>query len=127
MEEQNDMVMATEACNGTTYNENGIINASYSDNIASETEEHAEEMDNSTDHTMEQVTGEQHPITEEQHFEEQHLENVLENGVTTVNGYIDPIIMQEPMHIQPIMSAVPQPYMYPGHYMFGPPLVNVNG
>ena len=43
------------------------------------------------------------------------------------NGpYLEPALVQ-PMHIPHVVQPLAQPYMYPGHYMFGPSLVNVNG
>lgn len=63
---------------------------------------------------------------------EQTEENTEELPVNEVqdgyNGgpYIEPTLVP-PMHITPVVQPLPQPYMYPGHYMFGPSLVNVNG
>lgn len=107
------------------WNENGTGSASCSGSVAGEIEEQTEETNN--------VTMEQHVVkeqlAEEQLPEQLHLEGQqhLENGITTVDPYLDPVLMQEPVHMSHMMPAVPQPYMYPGHYMFGPPLVNVNG
>lgn len=64
---------------------------------------------------------------------EQTEENTEELPVNEVqdnyNGgaYIEPPTLVPPMHITPVVQPLPQPYMYPGHYMFGPSLVNVNG
>lgn len=124
MEEQNGTIMAAEASN-SAWNESGTGSASCSGSVAGEIEEQAEEVNNAT---MEQhVVKEQLP--EEQSSERMHLEGQqhLENGMTTVDPYLDPLLMQEQVHMSHMMPAVPQPYMYPGHYMFGPPLVNVNG
>ena len=59
---------------------------------------------------------------------EEPTEEVSTNEVQEgFNGqYIEPAIVQ-PMHIPHVVQPMPQPYMYPGHYMFGPSLVNVNG
>lgn len=124
VEEQNGTIVTAEASN-SVWNESGTGSASCSGSVAEEIEEQAEEVDN--------VTMEQHPVkeqlAEEQPPEQLHLEGQqhLENGMTTVDPYLDPLLMQEPIHMSHMMPAVPQPYMYPGHYMFGPPLVNVNG
>jgi hypothetical protein len=123
VEEHNGTIVAAEASNNV-WNESGTGSASCSGSVAEEIEEQPEEADNVTmdQHVVkEQLTEEQLP--EQLHLEEQHLEN----GITTVDPYLDPLMMQEPVHMSHMMPAVPQPYMYPGHYMFGPPLVNVNG
>lgn len=123
MEEHNGMAVTAEAPN-SMWNESGTGSASCSGSIAEETEEQTEEVDAST---MEPYTVKE-PLVEEQPLEQLHLEEQhLENGVTTIDPYLDPLLMQEPIHVPHVMPAVPQPYMYPGHYMFGPPLVNVNG
>jgi len=119
--------MVTAEASSGIWNESGTGSASCSGSVAEEIEEQAEEMENATmeQHAMkEQLAEEQHP--EQQHFDEQ--QHLTENGMVTVDPYLDPVMMQEPpMHIPHVIPAVPQPYMYPGHYMFGPPLVNVNG
>lgn len=126
--------MITEAPNGT-WNESGTGSASCSGSVAEEIEEQAEEMD-STTAMAEQLTEEQQHLEQQhhqqhhEHLEEQQQQH-LENGcvTTAVDPYLDPLMLQEPppMHVSHVVPAVPQPYMYPGHYMFGPPLVNVNG
>lgn len=61
---------------------------------------------------------------EEQYGDEQQAEEQpLENG----GPYFEPMLMQQPVHVSHVIPAIPQPYMYPGHYMFGPPFINVNG
>ncbi|KYM83273.1 hypothetical protein ALC53_06249 [Atta colombica] len=122
VEDQNGTIM--EASN-SMWNESGTGSASCSGSVAEEIEEQVEEGENAT---MEQhIVKEQ--LIEEQSQEQLHLEEQqhLENGMTTVDPYLDPLMMQEPMHMSHMVPAVPQPYIYPGHYMFGPPLVNVNG
>lgn len=116
---------ATAEVSNSMWNESGTGSASCSGSIAGETEEQTEEADSTA---KEPIIKEQF-MEEQQHLEEQHLEGQhLENGhMMPVDPYLDPLMMQEPMHIPHVMPAVPQPYMYPGHYMFGPPLVNVNG
>ncbi|XP_012281561.1 serine/arginine repetitive matrix protein 1 isoform X1 [Orussus abietinus] len=38
------------------------------------------------------------------------------------------VAVTQPVHVQHVVHPpMPQPYLYPGHFMFGPPLVNVNG
>ncbi|EFN80946.1 hypothetical protein EAI_08626 [Harpegnathos saltator] len=151
MEEHSD-TMVTEAPNGT-WNESGTGSASCSGSVVEEVD--TEEMNSSTKTTIttkttttttktieqpkeqfveEQQYPEQHhehlegqPQQQEQQQHQQHLEN---GGVTTeVDPYLEPLMLQEPpsMHMSHVVPAVPQPYIYPGHYMFGPPLVNVNG
>lgn len=124
MEEQNGTIVTAEASN-SMWNESGTGSASCSGSVAGEIEEQVEETENAT---MEQHTVKEQLI-EEQPQEPLHLEGQqhLENGMTTIDPYLDPLMMQEPMHMSHMVPAVPQPYMYPGHYMFGPPLVNVNG
>lgn len=119
------MAVNTAEASNSMWNESGTGSASCSGSIAEETEEQTEEVDTST---MEQYTAKEQ-LAEEQPLEQLHLEEQqhLENGVTTIDPYLDPLLMQEPVHVPHVMPAVPQPYMYPGHYMFGPPLVNVNG
>ncbi|XP_018304179.1 uncharacterized protein [Mycetomoellerius zeteki] len=124
VEEQNGTIVTAEASN-SMWNESGTGSASCSGSVAGEIEEQVEETENAT---MEQHTVKEQLI-EEQPQEPLHLEGQqhLENGMTTIDPYLDPLMMQEPMHMSHMVPAVPQPYMYPGHYMFGPPLVNVNG
>ncbi|XP_018346762.1 PREDICTED: uncharacterized protein LOC108751181 isoform X1 [Trachymyrmex septentrionalis] len=124
VEEQNGTIVAAEASN-SMWNESGTGSASCSGSVAEEIEEQVEEAENAT---MEQhIVKEQ--LIEEQPQEQLHLEGQqhLENGMTMVDPYLDPLMMQEPTHMSHMVPAVPQPYIYPGHYMFGPPLVNVNG
>lgn len=115
------MAVTAEASN-SMWNESGTGSASCSGSVAEEIEEQAEEVDTTEQSTAKEQLAEEQPL-EQLHLEEQHLEN----GITTIDPYLDPLLMQEPMHVPHVMPAVPQPYMYPGHYMFGPPLVNVNG
>lgn len=60
--------------------------------------------------------------------EEVPAEELSDNQVQgDFNGpYMEPALIQ-PMHIPHVMQPLAQQYMYPGHYMFGPSLVNVNG
>ncbi|XP_011694424.1 PREDICTED: uncharacterized protein LOC105453857 isoform X2 [Wasmannia auropunctata] len=125
MEEQNGTIVTAEASN-SVWNESGTGSASCSGSVAGEIEEQAEEADNATveHHPAKEQLPEEQPLEQPLHLEgQQHIEN----GMTTVDPYLDPLMMQEPVHMSHMMPAVPQPYMYPGHYMFGPPLVNVNG
>lgn len=118
--------MVTAETSNSVWNENGTGSASCSGSVAEDIEEQTEEANNA-------AVEQQHVVKEqlaiEQQPEQLHLDGQqhLENGMTTVDPYLDPLLMQEPVHMSHMMPAVPQPYMYPGHYMFGPPLVNVNG
>lgn len=127
MEEQNGTIAVAEASN-SVWNESGTGSASCSGSVAGENEEQPE--DNPDNALMDQHTAKEQLVVEEQHPEQQYLEGHqhLENGMTTIDPYLDPLLLQEPpVHVPHVIPAVPQPYMYPGHYMFGPPLVNVNG
>jgi hypothetical protein len=126
VEEQNGTIAATETSNNT-WNESGTGSASCSGSVAGENEE--QEATEEADSTIIDQHATKEQFVEEQHSEQPYLEEQqhLENGMTTVDPYLDPLLMQEPVHVPHVIPAVPQPYMYPGHYMFGPPLVNVNG
>lgn len=108
------------------WNENGTGSASCNESIAEEAEEQQVEETNvikggiaKEDNRTEEFYGavDQCPMIEEN--------NDDGNGAP----YLEPIVMQQPPihHVPHVIPAIPQPYMYPGHYMFGPPLVNVNG
>ncbi|XP_043250964.1 uncharacterized protein LOC122396523 isoform X4 [Colletes gigas] len=115
--EQDSTLLPVENTNGMC-NESGTWSASCSESVAGETEKQPAEIDAATkDQTDEHQMEEQ--------MEYQVEEQPLENGF---NGeqYLEPVLMQQPMHVSHVIP-VPQPYMYPGHYMFGPPLVNLNG
>lgn len=128
MEEHDGTVLPTDNANGTC-NESGTGSGSCNGSVAGETEEQPVESDNAKD---EMATGEpteeaiveptEEPYGEEQQVEEQPVESGL-NG----DPYYEPMLMEQPVHVSHVIPAVPQPYMYPGHYMFGPPLINVNG
>ncbi|XP_017883130.1 uncharacterized protein LOC108626552 isoform X2 [Ceratina calcarata] len=125
VEEGNESLLLPENSNGTC-NESGTGSASCSDSVAGETEEQtATEAANATeeqqaDEQTEEQTEEQ---AEEQYEDEpQAEEQPLENG----GPFFDPMLMQQPVQVSHVIP-VPQPYMYPGHYMFGPPMINVNG
>lgn len=121
------MMVTAETSNGV-WNENGTGSASCSGSVTGETEEQPEESDNAIaeQQMKEQFTEEQQQCPEQhQHFE--HLEN---GGVTTtIDPYLDPLLMQEPpsMHMPHVVPVASQSYMYPGHYMFGLPVVDVDG
>ncbi|KAK9305832.1 hypothetical protein QLX08_003332 [Tetragonisca angustula] len=124
IEEQEDTVLPTETSNGIC-NESGTGSTSCSGSVAGETEEQPIEFTNAkdeqqADEQMEEQIEEQYG--DEQQTEEQPLENGMNGG-----PYFEPMLMQQPVHVSHVIPAVPQPYMYPGHYMFGPPLINVNG
>ncbi|XP_034952367.1 uncharacterized protein [Chelonus insularis] len=55
-------------------------------------------------------------------YEEEVVDNSFSN-----EPCLETVLAQQ-LHVSPhVIPPVPQPYMYPGHYMFGPALVNVNG
>ncbi|KZC12168.1 hypothetical protein WN55_03249 [Dufourea novaeangliae] len=130
VEEQETSTVPVENTNGTC-NESGTgSGASSTGSVAGEVEEHAAEAANNT--AKEDPTemdrrkmAEEQPedmYMDEHYVEEQCLENGMNGGT-----YLKPMLMPQPVHVSHVIPAVPQPYMYPGHYMFGPPLVNVNG
>ncbi|CAK9801040.1 hypothetical protein ANTQUA_LOCUS2676 [Anthophora quadrimaculata] len=124
MEEQENTMLPMDNANGTC-NESGTGSASCSGSVAGETEKQSIEFNNSKEeqHADEQLDK---PIEDQYGDEQQVEEQPLENGL---NGgpYFQPMLMQQPVHVSHVIPAVPQPYMYPGHYMFGPPFINVNG
>lgn len=83
-----------------TWNDSGTRSVSCSGGMAGEVEEQDTDQD---------------PVVEE----------IDENNAP----YLNPIVLPQPTatHVPHVIPAIPEPYMYPGHYMFGPPLVNVNG
>ncbi|XP_076231911.1 uncharacterized protein LOC143177692 isoform X2 [Calliopsis andreniformis] len=123
VEEQENTILIEENTNGTC-NENDTGSASCSGSVAGEMEEQPAETNTAKENqTEDQQTEEQaeEQYIDEQYVEQQHLENGINGG-----PYLEPVLMQQPVHVSHVIP-VPQPYMYPGHYMFGPPLVNVNG
>ncbi|XP_017763163.1 PREDICTED: uncharacterized protein LOC108552962 isoform X1 [Eufriesea mexicana] len=124
MEEQENATVAVENSNGAC-NKSGTGSTSCSGSVAGETEEQPIEFGNTTeelqvDEQMEEQMEEQYE--NEQQAEEQCLENGIDGG-----PYFEPMLLQQPVHVSHVIPAVPQPYMYPGHYMFGPPFIDVNG
>lgn len=125
MEEQENAVLPTENSNGIS-NESGTGSTSCSGSMAGETEEQPIEFTNTKEEQQvdEQIEEQMEEQMEEQYGDEQQAEEQpLENG----GPYFEPMLMQQPVHVSHVIPAIPQPYMYPGHYMFGPPLINVNG
>lgn len=126
MEEEGNAILGTENSNGMS-NESGTGSTSCSGSMAGETEEqgiefsNAKEEERRADEQIEERMEEQYGEEEEQ---QQAEEQPLENGG---GPYFEPMLMQQPVHVSHVIPAIPQPYMYPGHYMFGPPLINVNG
>ncbi|XP_060829268.1 serine-rich adhesin for platelets-like isoform X2 [Bombus pascuorum] len=125
VEEQEDTVLPMESTS-RMWNENGTRCF----NLGSV----GEEMDDEQSIHFINAKEEERQIDEqeEEKLEEQYAneheagEQPLENGMNG-GAYFNPIMMQDPVHVSHVIPAVPQPYMYPGHYMFGPPLINVNG
>ncbi|XP_034187943.2 uncharacterized protein LOC117607866 isoform X1 [Osmia lignaria lignaria] len=123
-EEQENIVLPVETSNGTC-NESCTGSTSCNGSVAGEVEEQGTEGNPVEDEQQGDEQNEEQ--VEEQYLNEQHVEEQqLENGMNGV-PYMEPVLMQQPVHVSHVIPAVPQPYMYPGHYMFGPPLVNVNG
>ncbi|XP_012150366.2 uncharacterized protein LOC100883750 isoform X3 [Megachile rotundata] len=121
-EEQESTMLPVETSNGV-YNESCTGSVSCNGSVVGETEEqttdaNALEDEQPVDEQNEEQLEETH--ANEQHVEEQQLENGLNDG-----PYMEPLLMQQPVYVSHM--TLPQPYMYPGHYMFGPPLINVNG
>ncbi|XP_076221991.1 uncharacterized protein LOC116427678 isoform X2 [Nomia melanderi] len=116
IEEEEGALVPLENTNGTC-NESGTGSVSCSGSVTGEGEEQPAE-----------VVGipSKDQIDVDYQFEEQVEEQCLMNGMNDL-AYMKPMLMQQPVHMSHVLPAVPQPYMYPGHYMFGPPLVNVNG
>lgn len=124
MEEQENVTVAAENSNEAC-NKSGTGSTSCSGSVAGETEEQPIEFSSTTeelqvDEHMEEQMEEQYE--NEQQGEEQCLENGIDGG-----PYFEPMLLQQPVHVSHVIPAVPQPYMYPGHYMFGPPFIDVNG
>lgn len=65
-------------------------------------------------------------VVDEEAPEEEPVEEQTEDHQSYNETYVETLAPQ-PVHVSHVMSSVPQPYIYPGHYMFGPSLVNVNG
>ncbi|KAG7200747.1 hypothetical protein KM043_001295 [Ampulex compressa] len=106
----NNSVTGSGSCNGSVAGENEE-NPDNSTRIAKDDEEQRQEENQDDKQSVEAVQ-----------VDENHLENGLDGG-----PYLEPVLMQQPVHVSHVIPAIPQPYMYPGHYMFGPPLFNVNG
>lgn len=128
MEEEGNAILATENSNGMS-NESGTGSTSCSGSMAGETEEQGIEFSNAKEEERadEQMEEQMEERMEERYGEEEQQqaeEQPLENGG---GPYFEPMLMQQPVHVSHVIPAIPQPYMYPGHYMFGPPLINVNG
>ncbi|XP_076643869.1 uncharacterized protein LOC143354050 isoform X2 [Halictus rubicundus] len=79
-------------------------------------------MENQTDGDLQTEEQVEEFYIDEQYIDDQCMVKGMNDG-----PYLKPMLMQQPVHVSDVIPAVPQPYMYPGHYMFGPPLVNVNG
>ncbi|XP_068984255.1 serine-rich adhesin for platelets-like isoform X2 [Bombus flavifrons] len=125
VEEQEDATLPMESTS-RMWNENGTRSIGYGDSVGGEMDDEqsiifidakeGQQVDEQEEERLEEQ------YEDEQQAEEQPLENGMNGG-----AYFDPMMMQDPVHVPHVIPTVPQPYMYPGHYMFGPPLVNVNG
>ncbi|KAK2588701.1 hypothetical protein KPH14_001593 [Odynerus spinipes] len=123
-EEHGNALVPAENSNGA-WNESGIGSTSCNGSVVEETEEQQLEDTNVTKEAT--AASEDNPTEELFQGVDQvpTIEEIDGNGAP----YLEPIVMPQPaaIHVPHVIPAVPQPYMYPGHYMFGPPLVNVNG
>ena len=89
--------------------DNGIESASWTGSVADEEEQTV---------LIESQNGTTKSVAEE--------EEIAEAAVNSEH-YLETALAQQ-LHVTHVaVPPVPQPYMYPGHYMFGPSLVNVNG
>ncbi|KAK0165169.1 hypothetical protein PV328_003713 [Microctonus aethiopoides] len=97
--------------------ENGNGNASWAESVASE-----EQTLNDDDH---QSQHDKHEPEETQ--DNENYDAAIVDGNFTNEPPLETVLAQQ-LHVSHhVLPAVPQPYMYPGHYMFGPALMNVNG
>lgn len=107
----------TNGCDETCL-ENGTGSASWSGSVADE-EPNGDDKSpqNDTKNGETEIVGDV-PAN----GDEQPPETALNSEV-----YLENALVQQ-LHVTHVAAPpVPQPYMYPGHYMFGPSLVNVNG
>ncbi|KAI4501820.1 hypothetical protein M0802_003155 [Mischocyttarus mexicanus] len=144
IEEHGNALVPVENSYGT-WNESGTGSASCNGSVAEEMEEQQQQPQQQEEQQQQQqeqqAQGEEAYVTigemvkEDNRTEEfygaaDQCPMIKENNDDGNGGpYLEPIVMQQaPIHHVPhVIPAIPQPYMYPGHYMFGPPLVNVNG
>ncbi|XP_043588509.1 serine-rich adhesin for platelets-like isoform X3 [Bombus pyrosoma] len=125
VEEQEDTIPPIESTS-RMWNENGTRSINYGGSVGGEMDD--EQSVSFINAKEEQQVGEQEEerLEEQYEDEQQPEEQPLENGMNG-GAYFDPMMIQDPVHVSNVIPTVPQPYMYPGHYMFGPPLVNING
>lgn len=123
LEEQESTMLPVEISNGV-YDESCTGSVSCNGSVAGETEKQITDVNVLEDEQPADEPNEEQleeHYANEQHVEEQQLQNGLNDG-----SYMEPLLMhQQPVYVSHM--TFPQPYMYPGHYMFGPPLINVNG
>lgn len=124
----------------TTLDDNGLAVTS---EVINGTGEHQEPVENGTGNGTASWAGsvagdpelsyedEQQP---QQNYQEPQLsedtQNYPENNVADdfPNEPSLETVLAQQLHVSHhVVPPVPQPYMYPGHYMFGPALINVNG
>ncbi|XP_033309471.1 serine-rich adhesin for platelets-like isoform X2 [Bombus bifarius] len=125
VEEQEDAILPMESTS-RMWNENGTRSIGYGDSVGGEMDDEQSIIFIDAKEGQQVDEREEERLEEQYEDEQQAEEQPLENGMNG-GAYFDPMMMQDPVHVPHVIPAVPQPYMYPGHYMFGPPLVNVNG
>lgn len=125
VEEQEDATLPMESTS-RMWNENGTRSIGYGDSVGGEMDDEQSIIFIDAKEGQQVDEREEERLEEQYEDEQQAEEQPLENGMNG-GAYFDPMMMQDPVHVPHVIPAVPQPYMYPGHYMFGPPLVNVNG
>lgn len=113
----NDVALAgqTENSNGCdeTYQENGTGSASCTDSVGDEEQPAGENVETQNGTAEPSVADETEEIAQAPVNSEAYLETALAQQLHVTHA--------------PLVQPPPPLYVYPGHYMFGPSLVNVNG
>ncbi|KAH0558145.1 uncharacterized protein LOC123272046 isoform X2 [Cotesia glomerata] len=110
---------AAEYTNGDEPVENGNGSASWPESTAGE-----EPVNGDEQQLSQSLSTEDQPQDPPQ--EPQNYEPVIVDGSFPNEPCLETVLAQQ-LHVSHVGPPVPQPYMYPGHYMFGPALINVNG
>ncbi|CAG5076524.1 Protein of unknown function [Cotesia congregata] len=110
---------AAEYTNGDEPVENGNGSASWPESTAGE-----EPVNGDEQQLSQSLSAEDQPQDPPQ--EPQNYEPVVVDGSFPNEPCLETVLAQQ-LHVSHVGPPVPQPYMYPGHYMFGPALINVNG
>ncbi|KAG8035345.1 hypothetical protein G9C98_006791 [Cotesia typhae] len=110
---------AAEYTNGDEPVENGNGSASWPESTAGE-----EPVNGDEQQLSQSLSAEDQPQDPPQ--EQQNYEPVIVDGSFPNEPCLETVLAQQ-LHLSHVGPPVPQPYMYPGHYMFGPALINVNG